>query len=309
MRDLGNKGSRSACSRKSFVVSEGSTWINGVGRWVAHRPPSGRSQRDIDDGEAAEFLQELISAHKPVPGLASPGTALTLPILPPCHDLPMAAASSRAVLPRPDGQGHDLAPASSSREVPVPKRRRRVADGSKLVQLKEEVAEAIILQHASAMTLAGTHRAIHSALLRSWIRASTAMLAPTSLAGLVDSLAERCLGLVCAADGVVPSSPCVFKVGVTRDPLNRFAQADFKYEGEYTDMELLLVGFPRLCGYLESQLIFRLRSIPGCRNQAPGGESLPPDGCVCYLYIVTIRSDDLVSRRLRAVRGSHVPSV
>jgi hypothetical protein len=163
------------------------------------------------------------------------------------------------------------------------------------------VAESLCHQHCQVMAVLGSDPRIHCSLMRSWITATSSNLAPASVEGLADSLAERVRGIVSAAEGLLP---CIFKIGLTRDPLWRWRDAPFAYatSREFAFMEVLLVGSVSLVVHLEAALITRLGSVPGCYNTAPGGESPPPPSFPCYLYVVWQRVDDYIIRRLQDAR-------
>ena len=125
------------------------------------------------------------------------------------------------------------------------------------------VAESLCHQHCQVMAVLGSDPRIHCSLMRSWITATSSNLAPASVEGLADSLAERVRGIVSAAEGLLP---CIFKIGLTRDPLWRWRDAPFAYatSREFAFMEVLLVGSVSLVVHLEAALITRLGSVPGC---------------------------------------------
>jgi hypothetical protein len=78
-----------------------------------------------------------------------------------------------------------------------------------------------------------------------------------------------------------------FKFGITRGPSLRFHRRDYGYFTQgYDRMLVIHAGPPQHCGEVERQLIARHRSIIGCQNFAPGGESLPPAGVATFVYVV-----------------------
>jgi hypothetical protein len=78
-----------------------------------------------------------------------------------------------------------------------------------------------------------------------------------------------------------------FKFGITRGPSLRFHRRDYGYFTQgYDRMIVIHAGPPQHCGEVERQLIARHRSIIGCRNFSPGGESLPPAGVATFVYVV-----------------------
>ena len=138
---------------------------------------------------------------------------------------------------------------------------------------------------------------IRHSLLRTWLSSNPVDYTCHSLESLADSCTARVVGLVDT------TPPCIFKIGLTRDPQWRFCDAPFAYHPEYHFMELLVVSSSKTIQYLERAMISRSQHRMGCRNQAPGGESPPPDSMVCYLYVVWTPVEDFIADRLRAIRS------
>ena len=87
--------------------------------------------------------------------------------------------------------------------------------------------------------------------------------------------------------------PCVYKIGITRDPHHRFYNDDHGYIHDgYTCMHLLIASSPYNCARLEEQLIGHFFEKPGCYNMAKGGENPPPEGLPCFTYLVTAKADE-----------------
>ena len=269
---------------------------------TAHRP-------DVID---ERWLRELVTAHRPTSGHSVPGRTHEVrtpgPPQPPVQPQSQDQFSSHSELILPIANAVPLASASSSSRPPLPSghlplvtagsgKRRRCTPAPLLEAVTPLVAHSLRRQHAQLMALCGPVPRIQCSLLRSWISATARELGPASLEVLSNSLAER----VC---GIVSSPPCIFKVGLTRDPLWRWRDAPFAYANDvdFAFMELLLVGTTGLVAHLEAALIARLRSQPGCRNDAPGGESPPPPSYPCYLYVVWQRVDSYTARRLHLAR-------
>ena len=189
---------------------------------------------------------------------------------------------------------------SNSKPEPAPVERRCRGRGGKfyLLPLRPEVVLDLQDQHARVMTRVPLYPCISAALCRKFIDAKPSDLAPSSLDSLASSLALRISGMV---TGIPPST---FKIGITSDPVWRFHEAPFAYakSGDYAAMEVLLVAWPILCGFLERSLIGRMQGVQGLQNIAPGGESLPPSGTICYLYMTHNCVDALISDRLHAIR-------
>ena len=83
--------------------------------------------------------------------------------------------------------------------------------------------------------------------------------------------------------------PMVFKVGIAADPDHRFWNPEFGYHTERTWllMEVLWQGPANQMRNLEVCVIDAVQSLPGCRNESPGGEGVRADRVhECFLYIV-----------------------
>ena len=143
--------------------------------------------------------------------------------------------------------------------------------------------ETMTDEHAAMMVSVSQRAQIDDAGIRVLIRAAVSDFGPPGLVQIAGCLQERILGVI-EQQGI-----CIFKIGITRDPLHRMFNPRYGYavSGEvYSLMTLLAVSFPAVCAYLETVLIERLRSKLGCRNTAPGGENAPAAG-LCYVYVVT----------------------
>ena len=73
--------------------------------------------------------------------------------------------------------------------------------------------------------------------------------------------------------------PIIFKVGIAADPGHRFWNREFGYdtEKEWHFMEVQCRGPANQMRDLEISLIAGLGGLPGCRNQAAGGDGVRPD--------------------------------
>ena len=81
----------------------------------------------------------------------------------------------------------------------------------------------------------------------------------------------------------------VFKVGIAADPDHRFWNPEFGYHTERTWllMEVLWQSPANQMRNLEVSVISAVQSLPGCRNESPGGEGVRADRVhECFLYIV-----------------------
>ena len=80
--------------------------------------------------------------------------------------------------------------------------------------------------------------------------------------------------------------PCVYKIGICADPVSRwgfYKRASEKFQG----MVILHMAESSFeVGMIESHLIRLFRSTPGCRNTAPGGETLSSQPGPHFVYVV-----------------------
>ena len=99
--------------------------------------------------------------------------------------------------------------------------------------------------------------------------------------------------------------PTIFKIGITSDPLHRWANISYGYFRDgYRTMTLVAATTPEWAVALERHLIVSFRSAHGhgCRNDAPGGESSPPDPPV-FVYVVAVLEEEFARWRLARVRA------
>ena len=95
--------------------------------------------------------------------------------------------------------------------------------------------------------------------------------------------------------------PCVYKIGITRDPHHRFYNDDHGYIHDgFTCMHLLIASSPYNCARLEEQLIGHFFEKPGCYNMAKGGRILLPRAC---LALPTLSLPRLTSVGASSIRG------
>lgn len=102
---------------------------------------------------------------------------------------------------------------------------------------------------------------------------------------------RRCLGQVDTFRNKIGRSLCVFKVGLTSDPILRFS---FYKDASYTHMNLLHASENLgLIQMLEAALITFLFEEKGCRNERYGGECPPSteQRNLFFVYVVGSRAD------------------
>ena len=229
-----------------------------------------------------EFLDELLKA----PEGTTPGTlqilrdseASVASIGSGARQGHLSCQASMAVLARGAAQGGESCPA------PKPKRKPKSGD----IPCHGCPDEMMDL-HAKAMVQVSFKNSyIEEAGLRVMIRDCISNFSPQGLDQLAVNLQQQVFGVL-EHRGI-----CIFKIGITRDPVWRMFNPGFGYavygdpaSGElFSSMNLLVASFPAVCAYLEAALIRMCQSRPGCRNILPGGESAPKAG-LCYVYVVS----------------------
>lgn len=107
---------------------------------------------------------------------------------------------------------------------------------------------------------------------------------------------QRCLSQVNSFRDRLGRKLCVFKLGLTSNPVVRFS---FYKEANYTHMSLLHVSTNLgLCQMLEAALIAANLSEKECRNEKYGGEGPPSsDEPFHFVYVVGARADQM--KRIR----------
>ena len=100
---------------------------------------------------------------------------------------------------------------------------------------------------------------------------------------------NHCKAMIAQIRNTYGSALCVFKVGITADPLRRF----HFYKIENFDKMYLLHGSDsvHLTDMLESALIQSHNEIPGCRNIKLGGARNMKGGAPYFTYCVAARAD------------------
>lgn len=107
------------------------------------------------------------------------------------------------------------------------------------------------------------------------------------------TILQRCLSEVSSFRDRMGRKLCVFKLGLTSNPILRF---DFYKEANYTHMTLLHVSDQlAVTQMLEAALIAFNLNETGCRNQRYGGEGppCPPNAVFHFVYIVGARADQM----------------
>jgi len=110
-------------------------------------------------------------------------------------------------------------------------------------------------------------------------------LAPSSNAG---AILHHTMQLV---QHIVGQGLTTFKMGMTADPAHRWGNDKCGHQHEFYDcqqMQVLSEADSAGAAMLEASLIRKFWTANGCRNSAPGGESLR-EGCMIYTFIVSRR--------------------
>ena len=233
-------------------------------------PPSRRRRISDDDVEAALFLDELLSSAGS--RLAMPATLLALPVARP------AQAARRAARPR------DVSAPPAALPAPA-----RPAGQIAAVGRSAQPSHTFPCQPASATR--GESSA--TSLLPQTAGPKVAFKLPNS----------KCAGAVLAhamqlVHDVTGREPTIFKIGITADPAHRWGNAKYGYKydrDKYQQMLVFSEADSAGAAMLEASLISIFKTTRGCRNTAPGGESVR-QGCSIYTYIVF--------RHLGAVRAA-----
>ena len=116
---------------------------------------------------------------------------------------------------------------------------------------------------------------------------------PKRLKATAGTILQRCLREVETFRNKMNKNLCVFKLGLTSNPIVRFR---FYQEANYTHMTLLHVSeIPGVAQMLEASLISSHMTQHGCRNERFGGECPPGSEMEPYhfVYIVGARADSM----------------
>ena len=112
---------------------------------------------------------------------------------------------------------------------------------------------------------------------------------PVASQGAFESDVHKCLWYVLAWIRAL-SHVAIFKVGIAFDPTHRWTNPEGGYITErcWWFMQVMYRNTPQNCRLWERALIAKVRGIPGCYNERPGGEGVSPDNPVptCYGYVV-----------------------
>jgi len=250
------------------MADSGDEWLQEL---LTPAPPLKRPRDSEDDDEAAQFLDELLKSYsaarswvQPAPPADALPTQLgTRPALPAALPLQLAgrpALSASRLAARPACPADRIVVVSNinkrvtAASIKPVERAQTSASGTKRVRLPEPAAVPKVKFN----------------------------LAPSSNAGAILShaiqLVQHILG-----QGLI-----IFKIGITADPAHRWGNDKYGYQHDIDDYQQMLVlseADSAGAAMLEASLIREFRTVKGCRNTAPGGESVR-QGCMIYTYIV-----------------------
>lgn len=231
-------------------------------------PPPKRCRISDDDVEASQFLDELLisySSARTCPALPAALPVMTAALPPRRAAMPCPRVAVRPALEL----GGELAiwlrglplesiapiwPASPARPAD------RITVVSNIVQ-------------PSATSLPPQQAAVPKVVFR---------LPQSSNAGAILSHATQLV------HNIIRQGPTIFKIGITADPAHRWGNDRYGYQhdrDEYQQMLVFSEADSAGAAMLEASLIKTFKQISGCRNTAPGGESVR-HGCTTYTYIV-----------------------
>ena len=249
---------------------------------MSYQEPILPVRADSDD----EWLQELLITPVPLPvvvGTDSDDEFLQDLLTPPPGSTPGTLLASRAIPePRPIQQRTLQRPAQATE-------RRSRANVTRPGEIPcVGCPEEMLVRHGELLAGIVPSGQIRDFGIMVFFRRDTFKATWEWVQGLSVSLCETIHGLLQARE------ICIFKIGITRDPYYRMHNEEFGYtqcDEIYDQMDLLVASYPGICASLEWLCIQRTRSRPGCRNDAPGGESAPASG-LCYLYVVSLPCGD-----------------
>ena len=233
-----------------------------------------------DDIEASQFLDELLNCYSAagswlqpaLPAEALPAQLGTRPAFPAAVPLQLCAARPVA-RPFPVGRSALSASRLASRPACPADRTNVVSD------INKPVTTITPVEHAQN-SASGTKR------VRLPEQAAVPKvkfnLAPSSNAGAILKHATQLV------QDIVGQGLTIFKIGITADPAHRWGNDRYGYQHDidnYKQMLVLSEGDSAGAAMLEASLISKFRETGGCRNTAPGGESVR-QGCRIFTYIV-----------------------
>ena len=226
----------------------------------APAPPKRRKLSDeasSDDIEASQFLDELLNSYKS-----------TLPALPVVrHSLPAAALP---VLPAPLARpalrvDRFIAASAGDRSRPQCPNANRRPQQAAVPKPQQAAAPKRRAEPQQADVPKVNFRLPHSS------NAGNILLHATQL-----------------VQDIIGKGPTVFKIGITADPAHRWGNVRYGYQHDkdrYQQMLVMSEADSAGAAMLEASLISLFKQTSGCRNCAPGGESVR-QGCLIFTYIV-----------------------
>jgi hypothetical protein len=250
------------------MADSGDEWLQEL---LTPAPPLKRPRVSDDDVEASQFLDELLHSHSTavswvvpaLPSAALPKQLVMRPALPAALPQQLAgrpACSASKLAAQPACPANRIIVASNLNKPVSAASRKQV----ELVQNRDSGTKRVRMPEQAAVPKVKFN------------------LAPSSNAG---AILDHAIRLV---DDIVNNRPTIFKIGITTDPAYRWGNTKYGYQHDIDKYEQMLVlseADSTGAAMLEASLIRKFRDISGCRNTAPGGESVR-QGCTIYTYIV-----------------------
>ena len=256
------------------MADSGDEWLQEL---LTPPPPVKRPRVSDDDVEASQFLDELLHSHSAavswvVPAL--PAAALPKQLVT-RHALPAALPQQLARRPACSASKLATQPACPADRIVVASNLNKSVASRKQVEHAQNTASATkrARQSSRASCLSPEQAAVPKVKFN---------LAPSSNAG---AILDHAIRLV---DDILNNRPTIFKIGITTDPAYRWGNNKYGYQHDIDNYEQMLVlseADSTGAAMLEASLIRKFRDVSGCRNTAPGGESVR-QGCTIYTYIV-----------------------
>ena len=227
--------------------------------------PKPKRQRNSDDDiEAAEFLHEMLTSFSSARSCVQP---------------------SLHVAPVPKQM---LAQPALPTAVPAPLAARRCVSTVRIADRQARPADRMRVSNINNCVAAVSRKPVEAEQQNSFgIKPVAAQkvkfsLSPSSNAG---TILNHAMQLV---QNIIGQGPTIFKIGITADPAGRWGNDKYGYQHDrdnYQQMLVLSEAESAGAAMLEASLINKFKSISGCRNTAPGGESVR-NGCTTFTYIV-----------------------